>query len=193
MRKLKDIDFSNTPGVRQALRLLAKSLIHKYYIAPRGRIRKYYIKQNFNKTKRSIQKWSSKKTTKIPKIIHYIWVGGNKKPDSVYKYIESWRKYCPDYLIIEWNEKNYDITQNRYTREAYEAKKWAFVTDYMRLDILCQFGGVYVDSDIEIVRNIDNFLNRPAFTSFETGDPTFVLMPTGIMGAESGNTWIQYL
>ena len=134
-----------------------------------------------------------KNDTRIPRTIHYIWVGGNPKPDSVNKYIETWKKYCPDYEIKEWNEKNYDVTKNRYCREAYEAKKWAFVTDYMRLDILDKEGGIYMDSDVEILKNLDNFLNEPAFSSFEAGDPTNIFLPTGMMGSEKGGAWVKYL
>lgn len=134
-----------------------------------------------------------KNYTRIPKTIHYIWVGGAPKPDSVNKYIETWKKYCPDYEIKEWNENNYDITKNRYCREAYEAKKWAFVTDYMRLDILDKEGGIYMDSDVEILKNLDEFLNEPAFSSFEMGDPTKIFLPTGIIGSEKGGAWVKYL
>ncbi len=132
-----------------------------------------------------------KNDTRIPRTIHYIWVGGNPKPDSVNKYIETWKKYCHDYEIKEWNEKNYDVTKNRYCREAYEAKKWAFVTDYMRLDILDKEGGIYMDSDVEILKNLDNFLNEPAFSSFEAGDPTNIFLPTGMMGSEKGGAWVK--
>ena len=151
------------------------------------------IRWRFNKTKRKIGQFYLKKQTNIPKIIHYVWVGGNKKPESVQKYIASWKKYCPDYLIIEWNEKNYDITRNRYMHEAYQSRKWAFVTDYMRLDLLDRFGGIYMDSDVEVLKNLDNFMDEPAFTSFETGDPSQTLMPTGLIAAEAGNEWIHYL
>lgn len=130
---------------------------------------------------------------KIPKVIHYIWVGGNEKPSSVQKYIESWKLYCPDYKIIEWNEKNYNINKNRYTREAYSEKKWAFVTDYMRLDILDQFGGIYMDSDVEVLKSLDDFLVEPAFSSFETGNPQNVFLPTGMMASEKGGAWVKYL
>ena len=85
----------------------------------------------------------------IPKKIHYFWIGGNPKPESVLYCIESWKKYCPDFEIIEWNETNYDFTKNEYMRQAYEAKKWAFVTDYARLDIIYKYGGIYLDTDVE--------------------------------------------
>lgn len=85
----------------------------------------------------------------IPKIIHYCWFGGNPLPEDAKKYIESWRKYCPGYEIKEWNESNFDINCCDYVREAYEAKKWAFVSDYARFYILYQYGGLYFDTDVE--------------------------------------------
>ena len=104
---------------------------------------------------------------KIPKIIHYCWFGKNPKPEFDKKCIESWKKYCPDYEIIEWNETNYDIEKNRYTQEAYKHKKWAFLSDYARLDILYNYGGIYFDTDVEVVRNIDELLTYDAFMSIE--------------------------
>lgn len=79
----------------------------------------------------------------IPKKLHYCWVGGNPLPTSVKKCIASWKKYCPDYEIIEWNENNYDFTKNQYMKDAYEAKKWGFVPDYARVDIIYQHA-VYI-------------------------------------------------
>lgn len=193
MNRIKQINYDNVPGVKESFVVFIKSLLRKFYIRPEAKFRQKMVNMRFVRTKRKIGRWYLTKTTRIPKIIHYIWVGGNPKPESVIKYIETWKKYCPDYLIIEWNEKNYDITKNRYTREAYQSKKWAFVTDYMRLDILDMFGGIYMDSDVEVLKGLDEFLDKPAFTSFETGDPKFILMPTGIMGAEKGNKWIQHL
>ena len=104
---------------------------------------------------------------KIPKIIHYCWVGGNPKPKSVLYCIESWKKYCPDYEIKEWNESNYDFSKNQYMKQAYEAKKWGFVPDYARLDIIYQHGGIYLDTDVEIVRSFDDLLDYDAFMGFE--------------------------
>lgn len=109
--------------------------------------------------------------TNIPKKIHYCWVGGNPKPQSVLYCIESWKKYCPDYEIIEWNETNYDFTKNEYMRQAYEAKKWGFVPDYARLDIIYEHGGIYLDTDVEIIRSFDELLSNECFFGFEdTGD-----------------------
>lgn len=106
----------------------------------------------------------------IPKIIHYCWFGGKEKPDSVKQCIESWKKYCPDYEIREWNESNFDIQANDYCREAYEAKRWAFVADYARLYVLYEYGGIYMDTDVEVVRPFDPLLNRNGFLCFENDD-----------------------
>lgn len=125
----------------------------------------------------------------IPKIIHYCWFGGNNLSELALKSIDSWKKYCPDYKIVEWNEKNFDINCNKYIREAYETKKWAFVTDYVRLFVLSKYGGIYMDTDVEVVRNIDEFLHNQAFLGFETTDT----ISTAIIGAMKGNPWIKTL
>lgn len=106
----------------------------------------------------------------IPKLIHYCWFGGKEKPDSVKQCIESWKKYCPDYEIREWNESNFDIQANDYCREAYEAKRWAFVADYARLYVLYEYGGIYMDTDVEVVRPFDPLLNQNGFLCFENDD-----------------------
>ena len=94
----------------------------------------------------------------IPKKIHYVWVGTAEKPDSVIKCIESWKKYCPDYEIIEWGNEEFEKIKNKYARQAFENKKWAFVSDYIRLYALYNHGGIYLDTDVEITQNIDRFL-----------------------------------
>lgn len=110
----------------------------------------------------------------IPKIIHYCWVGNAPKPKSVLYCIESWKKFCPDYEIREWNESNYDFTKNKYMKQAYEAKKWGFVPDYARLDIIYEYGGIYLDTDVEIIRSFDELLDQEAFMGFEeTGEKTY--------------------
>ena len=129
------------------------------------------------------------KGNKIPKKIHYIWIGGKEKPQSVYDCIESWKKACPDYEIIEWNESNFDISVNRYAREAYEAKKFAFVTDYMRLVILKNEGGIYVDTDLEIVKNLDRFLTSDCFFGFENQ----AALMTACIGAKKDCKYIENL
>ena len=103
----------------------------------------------------------------IPKVFHYCWFGGNELTESVKKCIQSWKKYCPDYQIIRWDESNYDYTKNKYMIEAYQQKKWGFVSDYARLDILYNYGGIYLDTDVEIIRSFDDLLEYKAFMGFE--------------------------
>lgn len=90
----------------------------------------------------------------IPKIIHYCWFGRNPIPDEYKEYIRTWKKMCPDYEIKMWNEDNFDVNQNEFCREAYEKKKWAFVSDYARLKIIYTNGGIYLDTDIEVIKDI---------------------------------------
>ncbi len=99
----------------------------------------------------------------IPKVIHYCWFGGKPLPRAVKKCIKSWKKYCPGYRIIRWDESNFDITQNEYMRQAYEAKKWAFVTDVARLLILYKHGGIYLDTDVELIKPLDPLLKYEAY------------------------------
>lgn len=126
----------------------------------------------------------------IPKTIHYCWVGGNPKTPLALKCIESWKRFCPDYKIIEWNESNYDFFKNRYMAEAYESKKWGFVPDYARLDIVYNHGGIYLDTDVEIIRNIDDLLNLPAFAGLQRKG--IVALGLGF-GSEKGNSIIKEL
>lgn len=125
----------------------------------------------------------------IPKIIHYCWFGKGEKPELAKKCIESWKKYCSDYEIKEWNEDKFDINSNEYVRQAYEAKKFAFVADYVRLYVLCQEGGIYLDTDVEIIKPIDKFLENKAFAGFESRHALL----TGVIAAEKNNPWIQDL
>lgn len=104
----------------------------------------------------------------IPKKIHYCWFGGNEKPEKVKKCIASWKKLCPDYEIVEWNESNFDVNQNGYTRRCIREKKYAFLSDYARLVIVEKNGGIYFDTDVELIRNIDDLLQNEAFFGFES-------------------------
>ena len=104
----------------------------------------------------------------IPKIIHYCWFGYAERPKSALKCIESWKKYCPDYKIIEWNESNFDINTNGYTKMCYEKKKYAFLSDYVRLIVVNNQGGIYMDTDVEMIRSFDPLLKNKAFFGFET-------------------------
>ena len=103
----------------------------------------------------------------IPKKIHYCWFGRNPKPKSVLKCIDSWKKHCPDYEIKEWNESNYDFSSCEYASEAYNAKKYAFVSDFARFDILYRYGGIYFDVDVELIKPIDPIVENGAFMAVE--------------------------
>lgn len=120
----------------------------------------------------------------IPKVIHYCWFGRNEKNKAICKCIDSWKKYCPDYTIIEWNEDNFDVESVPFVRDAYKAKKWAFVADYARLKIVYENGGIYLDTDVELLKSLDPFLNLNAYMGFESDG----LVNTGLgFGARKGH------
>lgn len=114
----------------------------------------------------------------IPKKIHYCWFGGNPLPAIATKCMESWQRFCPDYEIIRWDETNCDITVNQFVEQAYEAKKWAFVSDYFRLKIVEEHGGIYLDIDVELLKPLDDLLILNAFMGFELGGVN--LIATGL-------------
>ncbi len=125
----------------------------------------------------------------IPKKIHYCWFGGNSKPKLAKKCFRSWKKYCPDYEIIQWNEDNYDLSAAPlYVRQAYEAKKWAFVTDYVRLQVVYEQGGIYLDTDVELRKSLDPLLVNRAYYGFEDG--TYVNTGVGF-GSEPGHPLLR--
>lgn len=123
----------------------------------------------------------------IPKIIHYCWFGGKEKPKDVLRMIASWKKHCPDYEIKEWNETNFDIHINRYCEEAYQQKKWAFVSDVARLWALYHEGGIYMDTDVEVVRPLDPLLSCQGFLGFEGTQ----WIATSIMGVKPHHPLIE--
>lgn len=106
----------------------------------------------------------------IPKVIHYCWFGGNPLPDFAKKCIESWKKYLPDYEIKEWNESNFDLNCCDYVKEAFESKKWAFVSDYARFWILYNYGGIYFDTDVEVINDMKDIIALGAFMGCEIVD-----------------------
>lgn len=126
---------------------------------------------------------------KIPKKIHYCWFGGNPLPELTKQCIESWRKYCPDYEIIEWNESNFDINCNVYVQEAYKSKNWAFVSDVARLYALVNYGGIYLDTDVELLKPLDDFLVYDAFSGFEAVDR----IQTALMSCTKDNNFFKKL
>lgn len=120
----------------------------------------------------------------IPKVIHYCWFGHGEMPRLAAKCIKSWKEKCPDYEIICWNEDNFDLTQNEYMRQAYEAGKWAFVSDYVRLKVIYDHGGIYLDTDVELLKPLDPLLQNKAYMGFDEKG----IVATGLgFGAEKGN------
>lgn len=103
----------------------------------------------------------------IPKIVHYCWFGGKEKPDSVKKCIESWKKFLPDYQLVEWNEDNFNIEKLQYTKESYVAKKYAFVSDVARIEALYQYGGIYMDTDVEVLKTFTPLLDARCILGME--------------------------
>lgn len=126
----------------------------------------------------------------IPKIIHYCWFGGGPIGEADRKCIESWQKFCPDYRIMRWDETNFDLDCSPYVRQAYDAGRYAFVSDYVRLAVLYRYGGIYLDTDVELVKPLDELLELPGFMGFQTNNE----VATGLgFGARKGNSVVQAL
>ena len=120
----------------------------------------------------------------IPRVIHYCWFGKGNMPQLAEKCIKSWKKYCPEYKIICHNEDNFDISENRYAREAYKAGKWAFVSDYVRLKVLYDEGGIYLDTDVELIKSLDGLIDETGYMGFDDSG----LVSTGLgFACEKGN------
>ena len=126
----------------------------------------------------------------IPKVIHYCWFGKGKIPQLEEKCIASWKKYCPDYEIICHNEDNFDISENKYAKEAYDAGKWAFVSDYVRLKVLYENGGIYLDTDVEIIKPIDDLIKENGYMGYDDNG----VVATGLgFACEKGNELVKNL
>lgn len=130
----------------------------------------------------------------IPKIIHYCWFGRNPLPELAKKCIASWKKFLPDYEIKEWNEDNYDVRKIPYIAQAYDAKKYAFVSDFARFDILYEHGGVYFDTDVEVIKPLDDILQRGSFAGVErTGDASSLNAGLGIASPAASEIYKEIL
>jgi len=127
--------------------------------------------------------------TKIPKIIHYMWVGGRPKSEEILKNIESWKKFCPDYEIIEWNENNFNLNDNQFIIDALANKKFAFVADWVRLYAINKMGGIWLDTDVELRKSFDDLLDLDGFIGFENE----AHLETAIMAGKKGSNWINTL
>ena len=123
----------------------------------------------------------------IPKVIHYCWFGRGEKSELIEKCIAGWRKLLPDYQIKEWSEDNFNIKMNQYVCEAYESKKYAFVADFARLYVLYHYGGIYLDTDVEVLKSFDDFIDSHGFAGFEDQE----LVSTAILGFEKENVLIK--
>lgn len=119
----------------------------------------------------------------IPKIIHYVWFGSKKKKRLIRRCMRSWAKACPDYKIVLWDERNFDVNRYEFTREAYERKSWAFLSDFIRVYALKEYGGIYLDTDVEIIKSLDSLLVNKAFVGFEDNEK----IGTAIIGSEAQN------
>lgn len=127
--------------------------------------------------------------TKIPKVIHYCWFGENELDELSIKCIDSWKKILPDYEIKLWNEKNFNLNINQYVKDAYREKKWAFISDYVRLYALYHEGGIYMDTDVEVIKSFDSLLDKNIFLGFENK----YTLSIGTIGAQKNNKWIKDL
>ena len=124
----------------------------------------------------------------IPKIIHYCWFGGNPLPELAERCIRSWKDNCPDYEILRWDESNTFFQENSYSYEAYEAGKYSFVSDVVRLRLVYEHGGIYLDTDVELLKSLDPLLSSPAYFGIEAAEANIPKINTGLgFGAEAGN------
>lgn len=123
----------------------------------------------------------------IPKKIHYVWVGGNEKNNTIKQCMKTWGKHLEGYEVIEWNENNFDIDSHPFVKAAYKAKKWAYVSDYIRAYVIYKYGGIYLDTDILVLDNFDRFLTNRAFVGFENPQYPF----TAVFGAEPGHPLVK--
>lgn len=155
------ISGSRYEGMLKTLDELGVTESHDIYIFPEMLLRE---------KKQLHDRYNIERTTErqqIPKKIHYCWFGGNQIPEKLRKCMESWKKICPDYEIVCWSEDNYDVNKNLYTRQAYENKKWAYIPDIARLEILYENGGIYLDTDVEIIKPFDELLYQKGFVGVE--------------------------
>ena len=123
----------------------------------------------------------------IPKIIHYVWVGGNPKSKDIQRCMKTCKKNLKEYKIIEWNEDNFDINSNKFVKKAYEAKKWAYVSDYIRAYAIYNYGGIYLDTDVIVLDNLEELLDNSAFVGYENPQYPF----TAVFGAEPKHPFLK--
>lgn len=136
-----------------------------------------------------MQKVSASNTYRIPKIIHSFWFSGEEKPELYQRCVDSWKKYAPDYKIIEWNKDNYDYKKNAFCQKAIELGAWAYASDFARLDVVNEFGGIYLDMDVELLKPLDDLLQNKAFFSFANN----ISVDLAIFGSVQNNEFLQQL
>lgn len=143
--------------------------------------------QNFASLE-SIGTFETGSGVQIPKTLHYMWLGKREKPELLLKCMSTWKEKCPDYEIVEWNESNYDVSKHIYMKQAYECEAFGFVPDYARLDILYNYGGFYLDTDVELLKSLDGMLHQEAFCGVEKWQ---LLNFGGCSGSIKGNPMIK--
>ncbi|MBN1969109.1 MAG: glycosyl transferase [Candidatus Delongbacteria bacterium] len=124
---------------------------------------------------------------KIPKIIHYCWLSNDPFPELISQCIASWKKFLPDYEFMLWDTNRFDLETSIWAKEAYSAKKYAFAADYIRIYSIYKFGGIYLDTDVEVLKSLNPFLHHSAFTGFENKTE----IEAAIIGAEKGHPWLK--
>ncbi len=147
----------------------------------------FYVPELFGAESDTME-FKERASVKIPKRIHYCWFGRGEMPDMFRRNMETWEKYCQGYEIVRWDESNYDVTKNRYMKQAYEAEKWGFVSDYARIDVINNYGGIYLDTDVEVLRPWDSLLHYDLFCGFES--PRYVAFGLGF-GAVKNNRILE--
>lgn len=123
----------------------------------------------------------------IPKVVHYCWFGDQPMSKDLKSYVDNWKYILKDYEIVEWNENNFDVSSLPFTKEAYDSKTWAFVSDYVRTYVLYNYGGIYLDTDMELIKSFDHLLDNEAFCGFES----MAYLGTAVLGCRKGNPWIK--
>lgn len=168
-------------SILDILESFPNSNLFSCYIIPNMCITNFSV----NESKRGLNACTSQV---IPKKIHYMWFGGRPMPTNLQKCISSWKKFCPEYEIIRWDETNYDVHKNSFVEQAYDNKMYGFVPDYARLELLYEYGGIYLDTDVELVRNLDELLYQEAFCGVEKWQ---VLNFGGCSGAVKGHASLE--
>lgn len=166
MHEMKKTELENSIPIISSIRYAKEIIFQLDQLEACDRV-KFYIPEAFVSDEEAFE-LQSREQQIIPKVIHYCWFGKGEMSKTFLKNIETWKKFCPDYEIRKWDENNYDVKKCNYIKQAYEMGKWAFVSDYARVDIVNSYGGVYLDTDIEILRSWDDLLGYKMFCGFQS-------------------------